>query len=316
MMKDKDLQKYLAGVFAIELNVFVLNKTISHLTRQHNSLARHNKLNIPIRGEPKTSLFNCFIGAGIPSGIIVGLIGLITEWNRANNLIDYIASLIAAVIYAVEGLVVGGLVVGFIVFLILRAVENKRLDEEFKERVERYDAEVKRQNARIAREKAQQKSLVNEISSLKSRLAQAKDSLACAYSYDILAPEYRNIYAVSSIHGYLAKGRTHCLEFNEETGDQGAYNIFENERRLDRIITNTEDIIDRFDQVVQYQQELAVGLQEATRKVDSLCANVNTQLNKINGSVSNMEQCQNVIAYNTECAARELEFMNWMNIWC
>ena len=111
------------------------------------------------------------------------------------------------------------------------------------------------------------------------------------------------------------KGRTHCLQFNENTGDQGAYNIYESERRLDQIITNTEEILVRFDQVILYQQDLAIGLRDAMGKVDALCGNVNTQLKRIQGSVSNIERSQGVIAYNSECAARELEFMNWMAVW-
>lgn len=315
-MKEKELQTYLAGVFSIELNIYTLTRTIDELTKRHNSLARRNKLQVPVRRKPETSLFECVIVAGIASGVVVGLIALIIEWGRAQGFFYYIASVIAALIYAVGGMAVGGVVFGLIAWLIRRRREEARLEEDFQKWVRKYDAEVKKQNERIANEKTKQAVLAREIDALKASLSQSRKALAKAYAYNVLDADYRNIYAVSSFHGYLVKGRTHCLQFNEQTGDQGAYNIYEQERRLDRIITNTEEILVRLDYVMEYQQDLAVGLREASHKIESLCGNVNAQLRKVTGSVANIERCQNVIAYNSERAAKELEFMNWMAIWC
>lgn len=314
-MKDKELQKYMAGIMAIELHIYTLTGAINELTSRYNSLGIRNNLIVPQQKKPETSYFDCFIFSGVASGIIAGLIDLFYEWSRSQNIFEAIISIIAAMFYAVGGLFVGGILFGTISYAILRNNEKQKLDAEFQSRVKQYDMDVKRQNNRIANERAKQAALAREINAMKTRLAQARKALAKAYSYNILATEYRNIYAVSSIYGYLAKGRTHCLQFNEQTGDQGAYNLYESERRLDRIITNTEEILERLDYVMQYQQDLAIGLQNASQKIESLCGNVNTQLNRITGSVANIEQCQSVIAYNSECAKRELEFMNWMNIW-
>lgn len=313
-MKDTDLKKYLAGVLAIELHIYTLNGVIEELTRRHNSLGKHNKLNVPLKKKPSISFFDCFINSGLVSGFVVGLIALFIEVGKAQNILDAVAAIIAALINAVGGLVIGGIIFGPIAYVIRRHKEEQRLEAEFQSRIQKYDAEVKKENTRLANERAKRTALAREINTLKTRLSQAKNTLLDAYSYNILSPEYQNIYAVSSIHGYLAKGRTHCLQFNEQTGDQGAYNLYESERRLDRIITNTEEILERLDYVMQYQQDLAIGLNDASKRIESLCSNVNTQLKKISGSVANIAQNQSVIAYNTECAARELEFMNWMNI--
>lgn len=312
-MTTKDLQQYLAGVLSIELDIFVQTKTISELTHRYNSLARRKNLYPPQPGKPEISLIECMIVAGIICGIIVGIICLIYEWGNALNFFYYIAAVIVALFYAVGGLLAGGVVFGFLVWLILHTREKKKLDKKLQNDMDRYDAEVRRQNERVAREKAQQAVLAREIATLRNCLKTSKEHLAKVYAYGVLAPEYRNIYAVSSMHGYLMKGRTHCLQFNEQTGDQGAYNIYENECRLDRIITNTEEVLCRFDQVVRYQQDLAVGLQNASQRIDSLCSNVNTQLSRISSSVNGIERCQSVIAYNSECAARELAFLNWVN---
>lgn len=315
-MKDKDLQKYMAGVMAMELHIYTLNGAINELTRQHNNLGWRKNIAVPQKKKAETSFFDCFIFSGIACGILAGLIDLIYEWSHAQNLWYAIAGIIAALFYAVGGLFVGGIVIGLIAYAILRKKEQQKLDAEYESSIQKYDADVNRQNNRIANEQAKQNALAREINALKTRRTQAQNALRKAYSFNILAPEYRNVYAVSSIHGYLAKGRTHCLQFNEQTGDQGAYNLFENERRLDRVIMNTEEILERLDYVMQYQQDLATGLQDASQRINTLCGNVSTQLNRITGSVSNIAQNQSIIAYNTECARKELEFMNWMNIWC
>lgn len=314
-MKETDLKKYLAGVFSIELNIYTLTETIQALTKQYNALAIRKKISVPIRGEPEVSLFECMIAAGLPIGILVGIIDLIIEWNRANGFFYYIASVIAAMIYAAAGMVAGGILLGIVLWCIRRKHKEKQLEEEFQRKVQQYDAEVTKQNARMSNERAKQKVLAREITSLEDRLAQSKENLSRAYSYQILAPEYRNIYAVSSIYGYLLRGQTHSLQFNEETGDQGAYNIYETQRRLDRIITNTDEILVRLDHVMDCQRDLVLGLQEASRKIESLCGNVNAQLKRITGSVANIEQCTQIASYNSQRAADELAFLNWMAIW-
>ena len=313
-MKDKELQKYMAGVLAMELHIYTLNGTINELTHQYNTLGRRSRIAVPQQKKAETSFFDCFIFSGVACGILVGLIDLFYEWSRCQNIFEGILSIIVAMFYAVGGLFVGGIVIGLISYTILRRKAQQKLDAEYQSNVKKYDADVKRQNDRIANEQAKQTALAREINALKTRRTQAQNTLSKAYAFNILAPEYRNIYAVSSMHGYLAKGRTHCLQFNEQTGDQGAYNLFENERRLDRVIMNTEEILERLDYVMQYQQDLATGLQDASRRIDTLCGNVNAQLGRITGSVSNIAQNQSIIAYNTECARKELEFMNWMHI--
>ena len=312
-MKSQDLQRYLEGVLDIECNIYVQSRTIQQLTSQYYSLANRKTLHEPQMGKPEASILACMFFTGIVCGIIVGLIALIHEWSTARGIIYYIASVIAAAFYAVGGFVVGGMVIGFFVWLVLYHHQKRQLQMQYIQEQEQYEADNARENRRIAQETVQKNALAKEVLDLQQCLKQSQKHLRQAYAFDIIAPDYRNIYAVSSMYGYLAKGRTHCLHFNELTGDPGAYNLFENEMRLDRIITNTEEIIQRIDQVQQYQQVLALGLQAASDRIDLLCASVNSQLNKVSASVAAVERCQSVIAYQTECATRELALLNWMH---
>lgn len=313
-MTSPELQKYLAGVFSLELDAYTQAQTISELKRHHASLARSFNVPQPALSAPTISFFDCFIFSGIISGIIVGLIDLIYEWNKASNIFHYVAAVIAALINGVIGLFIGGIVIGLIAYGIIYSKQKGEAEERYQRAVSDYDAKVKQQNVRLCRERNQQKALAQEINALVACYKKTQQDLKTAYSYGILAPDYRNIYAVSSMLGYLQKGRTHTLCFDRSTGDQGAYNIYENECRLDRIITNTEEIISRLDQVINYQYELAIGLERATKKVDALCGNVTSQLNRISGSVSSIERNQQIIAYNSECTARGMDFLCWCKL--
>ena len=313
MMTGENLLQYLAGTLSIELDLFVQKKAIEELTRHYNSLDARERIHVPQRGKPQISIINCMIVAGIVCGIVAGLIGLIHEWSHADGFFYYIAAIIAALIYATGGLLAGAVVFGSLIWLILRIRENKILEQKLQSDIAKYDIAVKEQNARIKLENAKKDALAKEIASLRTCYTQSRNYLDKVYSCDVIDPEYRNIYAVSSFYGYLKKGRTHGLQFDQKTGDQGAYNIYENERRLDLIITNTDEILRRLDQVIQNQHELAVGLENASRQVKSLCSNVTQQLNTISGSVEVIERCQSIIAYNSECNARNLAFLSWMH---
>ena len=131
-------------------------------------------------------------------------------------------------------------------------------------------------------------------------LADSRRKLREIYSYDILATKYRNIVAVASIYEYLKDGRTHSLDINGS--DEGAYNKFEREIRLNKIITNTDIIIQKLDVVIENQQELASVMSSATKSIDKLVSSTD----KLNASVE-------LSNYRQEQISNELHYMNMMN---
>lgn len=313
-MTEGNLLQYLDGVLRIELDLYVQRNSIETLTKQYRSLGIRSNIRVPQRGKPQTSLVNCMLGAGIVCGIIAGIKYLIDGWSIATGFFYYIAAIIAALICAVIGGLAGAVVLGTLFWCILRMREKRSLEKKFQADIAEYDAAVSKQNARLTRDNAKKRALEKEIAALRTCYNQSKNYLDKAYSCNIIDPEYRNIYAVSSFYGYIKKGRTHGLQFNQNTGDQGAYNIYENERRLDMIITNTDEILRNLDTVIQNQHELAVGLRNASRQINTLCGNVTAQLANISDSVASIERCQSAIAYYSECTARNMEFLSWVHM--
>lgn len=313
-MTSAELQKYLSGILETELSIYTQNQLIKKLTSEYNCLGRVSKLSAPKKKKTEASWFYCVWISGIVIGILSGIIGLIDSFNSADSFIYYFAAIIAGLIIAAIGAFVGGLGVGTIVWIVWFIKDKKRISSQYSDDINNHQKRVKNQELKLKNDQKKKPILAKEINDLKACRSRSESNLSKMYSYNILAPKYRNIYAVSSILGYLRAGRTYCLQFNQSTGDQGAYNIYETEIRLDRIITNTEEILYKLDQVIDYQKELAYGLQKANQKIDSLYSNVTNHLDRISSSVNSIEQSQSLIAYNTECTKNQLALLNWMNI--
>ncbi len=309
----EDLKKYLSGVLEMELNLYAQERIISDMEQKYASLAISRSIRKPIFEKVRLSS-SLSKGFGISApicGVLAAITAFIVEYD--GTFFGFIGCIILAIIYAALGAIIGGIVVGIIVGIFIHVFSVKQGDAKHQEDIENYNNSIAKDNSRIKREKLQKAALKRELDVMYNCNYKTKQNLKSIYSYNILDPDYRNIYAVSSIYGYIKKGRTFSLEFNGSIGDQGAYNIYEQERRLDIIITNTEEILCRLDEVAQNQYDLVVGLQDANKRINSLCNNMNDHMRKIGDSVDAIERCQAVIAYNSERTANEMAFMNWMN---
>lgn len=157
--------------------------------------------------------------------------------------------------------------------------------------------------------------LQEKIGKTQSILAGVNRELKKAYSYDVVYPTYRNLIAISSFYDYLYSGRCDTLE-----GHEGAYNIYGNESRLDKIITRLDDIKYRLDSI-RYNQHALYSAMEETRSLignlESSLANATAQLSKIseessitNARLNNMACNVELMRFNTEEARKEIELRN------
>ncbi len=307
-LTGESLKKYLHCLLETELNVYIQKELISNMTCTYNSLGKKRSIRKPKLENDDIPYLPIMVIVGIIGGIIVGLINSIPEasggfWNFIGAILTFIVT--AIVYFFITGIGIGG-VISLIIFFINKSQRHAK----YKDDMADYNDDLKKDENRVEREKKKACALLTEINAAKKRLSEAEANLKKMYSYNVLSYDYRNIYAVSSMYGYLEKGRTRCLGFDPLTGDQGAYNIYENECRLDLIITNTEEIIRKLDTVIDNQYYLANGLSRANNTISKLSSSVDQTIN----SLSNIERCQEVIAYNSAQSRKELEFLTWMTI--
>lgn len=131
-----------------------------------------------------------------------------------------------------------------------------------------------------------------------------KNSFQCKnelYSYNIIFEKYRNIVAVSSFYEYLMAGRCDSLE-----GANGAYNIYENESRMDSIITKLDEIETKLDEIKANQFMVYNKLNSIESSLNSLNRTMKkavSSLNSINANTATMSKYLENISNNTDVIA-------------
>ncbi len=313
--QSSNIKRYLSGVFEEELNIYVQEQTLLRMKNTYNKLCIPAKIQKPYQEQTKTEIPYYMTLVGLICGFVYGIIKTIIEYiHSGGGFGNFILAIIMFIICALIGAVVGGLTLGTFVGFIASCVEKQKIEDNYQIQVKQYNDKVKKDNLRLKIEKKQKEALYNEINAMEMQIADNKNKLHKIYEYGVLYPDYQNIYAVSSIYGYFKKGRTASLEFNAKTGDQGAYNIYENELRSNIIIRNTQEIINRLDEIAKYQYELTDGLRKANEQINSLCSGINTHIKKTANALQNIERCQSVIEYNSTQTKNQLDFMSWLQL--
>ena len=164
---------------------------------------------------------------------------------------------------------------------------------------------------RVEKELKQKRYIQSQCNTLAQMYQKSRNALNTIYSYDILAPKYRNIVAVSSIYEYLKYDRTRSLQ--RVGSDEGAYNIFESEVRLNKIITNTDIIIQKLDVVIENQRELANTMRNAQNSINNLVTSTNNMSARIQSGMNRLNASVELSNYQQQQTNNELRYMNFMN---
>lgn len=121
------------------------------------------------------------------------------------------------------------------------------------------------------------------------------------YNLDIIYAKYRNPVALASFCEYLVSGR--CTELE---GPSGAYNIYENEIRLDHIIDQLDKVIDSLEQIKKNQYMIYNELVQMNSTLQSLDESFNEAVDSLkeieeNGRITNIRMGE--IEHNTAVTA-------------
>lgn len=122
---------------------------------------------------------------------------------------------------------------------------------------------------------------------LEKPLKETKENLERVYAKNIIYPKYRNLPALTSIYEYYVTGR--CEELS---GPYGAYNLYEDEVRKDKIISQLNTVIANLEQIKLNQYKLY----EQVCQIQSNTNRVVRELNAIKGYVIELT---NLTALNT-----------------
>ncbi len=197
--------------------------------------------------------------------------------------------------------------IGFLVYIfgiIFINLKEQEATREQNQLIDRTNYNIDQKNKQIRIQNLQKIDfLKKQISIAEQNYSQTKNALQNLYSYDVLHPKYRNLVAVCSIYEYYQTGRCNALE-----GHEGAYNIYENELRLDRIIGQLNVVISKLDQIRNSQYELYCALEKSNRNIRGISAH----LANLNVSVNDIVTSSAISAYYSRIAAENTQAIRWI----
>ena len=295
-MNTEELKEYLRDVYNLEARKYHLNEAYWMLDQKKKALL-NSVSDIPMKDMIKDSEidlhFMCWL---LPAGVLGIIFGEITmaRLNPENSTGDNF------LIGLLLGIGIGGilLMISSLISLMVEKKINVQKNIKIKEE-NKLIQQQNEQNHQCAQWQAKQ--IEKEMSILKDEFWDTNDILQDYYDLNIIHKSYRNFIPICSIYGYIDTGRCFTL-----TGHEGAYNLYETERRLNLIITNQYEIISRLGDIRQNQYMLYSAIQESNGSLNTLNNNCSRMISKM----ATLEQSNNIKAYNSQITAQNTDSLD------
>lgn len=181
------------------------------------------------------------------------------------------------------------------IILAIYLLEKKKWEEKYSEQMDMYNEDCNlcrkenenRKEKFAYNQKCWEDSCTKMRATLEKPLKETKENLERVYSKNIIYPKYRNLPALTSIYEYYVTGR--CEELS---GPYGAYNLYEDEVRKDKVISQLNTIIANLEQIKQNQYKLY-------EQVCQIQSNTNRMVWELNAIKGYVIELTNLTALNT-----------------
>jgi hypothetical protein len=108
---------------------------------------------------------------------------------------------------------------------------------------------------------------------LQEQLSNLRDVLNKLYALNVIYPKYHNLIALTSFHEYFDSGR--CAELE---GANGAYNLFETEKRMDIIIYKMDLVLSALNQITNNQYKLYTEMVRINGNIERMNAGISQRI--------------------------------------
>lgn len=181
------------------------------------------------------------------------------------------------------------------IILAIYLPKKRELEKEYSEQMDKYNEDYnlcqeENENRReefAYNQKCWKDSCTKMRATLEKPLKETKENLERVYSKNIIYPKYRNLPALTSIYEYYVTGRG-----EELSGPYGAYNLYEDEVRKDKIISQLNTVIANLEQIKQNQYKLY-------EQVCQIQSNTNRMVRELNAIKGYVIELTNLTALNT-----------------
>lgn len=161
--------------------------------------------------------------------------------------------------------------------------------------------------------------LKQELEALNRQSAQSQKTLLELYSKNIIFPKYRSFVMVATIYEYFCSERCSSLE-----GHEGAYNILEMELRLNRIISQLDQVISQLEAIknnqyiiysaIQESNQKLTEILESNRQIESSVRRLEVQGDELNARLAGLQATSTLSLYFNELNHKELAYRNRMGL--
>lgn len=296
------LKNYIQSVLMLEKNKYELEQSIRKL---ESSIVKLRKIEYPTRKiENKQSYLLGALFVIIPIAILLILI-IIAEVSTSD---------LADVLLLFSLIMVPIVVLSGINNLIFTKKNNAEIEKETAE-AEKEKMVIDRENTIIQSNNNLSNAMINHsISEYSNALTSITKTLDTYYSENIIYPKYRNLTALMYIFEYFDSGRATTLV--------EAYNFYEEEWRLDKIISKLDLILEKLDTIISYQFDILQSIKENTKMIQETGDRVISKANEICKSHVKINQSLDSIKENVEITqkaallieANQYYERNWNNM--
>ena len=295
-----DIKKYLNYVMTLEQFRYTLDKSISYLNAKQSKLGIRNRYEEPQKPPDGGIFSSIFLVAsmvvifgciGIPVGIVYGAVrGIYAGAQFGTSFIGCI------LVFAGIGLILG----------IITDLNPDKQKSEYYRNLNTYDRLVSEDNKRVENELKIKRDIEVQVNFLLEKRKEITSTLNKLYDFNIIFPKYRNFIAVTTFYEYFTSGR--CSTFE---GHEGAYNIYENEIRLNAIIIRLDDVIERLSEIRSNQYMLYNAISEANKVANSIYQ----QTIKISEGMDRISENTAITAYNSRITATNSEIIKYIALY-
>ena len=298
------LKEFLGNLVGLEENAYQLarlNQNLSDKLRWLNG--QHNTYSAETPKPEKVGIFSTLfvmfllVVVGTAIAIAIGLLvgGIIYIFTSGEGFID---NMIGGgcdepvMPYLYKGGLWGGIIGAIIciVICIFSASGSKETDKRMEEEEKSRKGYLQTVNTAIVQ-------VQNDLNVCQKKQAEVQKLIDQYFRTNILYHKYWDIIPICSFYEYIDSGRCSTLE-----GHEGAYNLYEQERRLDRILDKLDDIIWRLDDIRSNQTALYNVISSGNQKIDSLC-----------GSVNAIENSAAMTQYYSAISAANSSYLAWLH---
>ena len=184
----------------------------------------------------------------------------------------------------------------------IKDIINKRNREVIahKNSMERVIIEKEEERVRLKEANKKKEFLTLQYNEILETMKKTEEVRKEYYKDSFIFPKYLNMLAINQILEYLQSGRCDSL-----TGPDGAYNLFENELRLNKIIGRLDIVIDQLEEIKNIQYMIYEELTKVNKNLNDILGELDynsKQLDNIAVSSSIAAYNSQVTAYNTSLA--------------